>query len=96
MKAAVSKWGNSLGIRIPVELAAQIGIEDKSEVELSIEGHQLVVERRLSSGEELARLMVGITPDQYYGEVDWGQDVGAEGLEAWTGPKPDESATNGA
>ena len=34
------KWGNSLGIRIPKDVADKIGIEQGSEMELNVIGNE--------------------------------------------------------
>jgi antitoxin MazE len=36
MQITVSKWGNSLGVRIPVEMARELNLADGSQVECSI------------------------------------------------------------
>ena len=45
MSQAVLKWGNSLAFRIPSAIAKQMQIEEGVEVELRIEGKQLIVEK---------------------------------------------------
>ncbi len=45
MSQAILKWGNSLAFRIPSAIAKQMEIEEGAEVELRIEGKQLIVER---------------------------------------------------
>ena len=44
METRVHKWGNSLALRIPKPLAAQIGLQPNSQVELSLRGKELVIE----------------------------------------------------
>jgi antitoxin component of MazEF toxin-antitoxin module len=43
MESRVQRWGNSLAVRIPKPLAAEIGLEDSSPVELSLQDGKLVV-----------------------------------------------------
>lgn len=45
MSQAILKWGNSLAFRIPSAIAKQMEIEEGAEVELRIEGKQLIVEK---------------------------------------------------
>ena len=40
---AIQKWGNSLALRIPKPLAAEVGLEDNSPVELSLCEGKLVI-----------------------------------------------------
>ena len=42
-KICVNKWGNSLGIRLPIELADYFQIKEKSLVEISAEGDKLII-----------------------------------------------------
>ncbi len=44
MKARLQRWGNDLVLRIPKTLAAQIGLEPDSPVEISLRGNKLVIE----------------------------------------------------
>lgn len=41
--ATVKKWGNSLAVRIPSDLAKNINIEDGSEVTISSDGQVLTI-----------------------------------------------------
>lgn len=45
MSQAILKWGNSLAFRIPSAIAKQMEIGEGAEVELRIEGKQLIVEK---------------------------------------------------
>ena len=38
----VAKWGNSLAVRIPAELAAEMGLKEGHEIEFSRKGANLV------------------------------------------------------
>ena len=44
-KVNVRKWGNSLGFRIPHQIATELNIVDGSELSLSQEGEQLIIEK---------------------------------------------------
>ncbi len=46
MQTKIQKWGNSLGLRIPKSFAKQAGVEAGTDVDLSIEGSDLVVRSR--------------------------------------------------
>jgi antitoxin MazE len=52
----VSKWGNSLAVRLPAELVARLGLKDGDEVAVVAKGEVLEVERVLSVNEALERL----------------------------------------
>jgi antitoxin MazE len=75
----VSKWGNSLALRIPAPLAESAGIADGSVVELHVSAGRLIVET-VRPKYDLKRLVAGITRRNRHTEIDWGQP---RGKEAW-------------
>jgi antitoxin MazE len=53
----VSKWGNSLAIRLPAAVVEVLGLKEGDEVQVRVEGpDDLVVKRAESNREILARL----------------------------------------
>lgn len=80
MQANVAKWGNSLGVRVPKEVAARIGLREGSRVEVTTEENRIVltVSRPLHRLEDL---LVGMTPDAMHEVFDWGEDQGRERVE---------------
>lgn len=77
MKVKVSKWGNSLGVRLPRSLAQHIGVNEGQIVEISVDGARLTVEP-IPRAYSLADLLVNMTPDAMREAFDWGEDVGRE------------------
>lgn len=77
MQLQVAKWGNSLGLRLPKELAAKVGLTEGSRVEMQAEGSTITisVERPVYS---LAELLEDTTPEAMREAWDWGNDVGRE------------------
>ncbi|MEG4519493.1 MULTISPECIES: AbrB/MazE/SpoVT family DNA-binding domain-containing protein [unclassified Microcoleus] len=78
MVATITKWGNSLAIRIPQNLAKEINLAEGSEVKLVLIDGKLTIEpitRRRYSLEELVEAM---TPDNVHNEIDTGVAVGKE------------------
>ena len=78
MRATVKKWGNSLAVRIPHGLAEEAGIEEGSEVALSLDGGDIRLSPRRSPAYRLEDLVEGITPDNLHAEVPFGPAVGGE------------------
>lgn len=80
MKAEMVKWGNSLAVRIPkpVAEAAKLKEGDALEIEAA-EGR--VELRRASRIPSLAKLVSQITPENRYGEITMGAEVGKEIVE---------------
>ena len=81
MKTQMVKWGNSLAVRIPKPVVdkARLKEGDSLEVEAAAEG--LVELRRPAKIPTLAHLVSQITPENRYGEVSTGAEVGKEVVE---------------
>lgn len=74
------KWGNSLGIRIPKEAAERIGINQGSELLLSVSGNQSTITltpKKVRKEYNLDDLLSRITPENRHKEID----LGIEGRE---------------
>jgi antitoxin MazE len=80
MQVQVSRWGNSLGVRLPKDLVQRLGIGEGSRVDVSEDRGRIVisVERPVYTLEEL---LVGMTPEAMHEAFDWGEDVGREQVE---------------
>ena len=65
----IAKWGNSLGLRVPRDLAARIGLIEGSRVDVEARGDRLVVtksNRRFT----LDELLIGMTPEREHRALD--------------------------
>jgi antitoxin MazE len=80
MQVHISKWGNSLGVRVPKDVAAKLGLTEGSRVDISVEGDRLVISTRRPVF-TLDELLVGMTPESMRDAFDWGPDVGREIVE---------------
>ena len=78
MRATISKWGNSLGLRIPRGLAEDAGLAEGSLVEFRVENGRLVAEP--VTVENLEALLSKVTAKNRHDElfVD-----SPRGREAW-------------
>ena len=76
MTVAVKKWGNSLALRIPKDIAQTLHIENESTLELSIKDGALVIEPQKST--LLESLVSRIDVNNLHAEVDTGKAVGNE------------------
>ena len=54
----IQKWGNSLGVRIPIELAKQLNLHPGSHVSIEIEGDRIIIQ---SPQYNLDTMLNGIT-----------------------------------
>jgi antitoxin MazE len=77
MRTEIAKWGNSLAVRLPKSLAADLGLSEGVPVELSIDAGRLVVAPARPKY-RLADLLAQITPENRHDEVDWGAPKGTE------------------
>ena len=83
-KAIVGRWGRSLAIRLPRQVAKAAGISDGERVDIATRDGDTVIRRTvpLLALEDLFR---GETSRQwraaYAGAYDWGSDVGREAIE---------------
>jgi antitoxin MazE len=80
MKASVAKWGNSLAVRLPKELAEEMHLNEGSPVDLKVEEGVLVL-RPARPRYRLDELLVGITPRAMRQAWSWGRDKGREAVD---------------
>jgi antitoxin MazE len=74
----ISKWGNSLAIRIPLAIAKQAGLSAGDCVALALDSDGGIVLRPTRRRYELSELVARITPRNRHRETDWGQPQGEE------------------
>jgi antitoxin MazE len=72
-EGTISKWGNSLAIRIPLELAKQASLNQGDSVSLSLDGNGGIVLRPTRRKYQFSELVAGITPQNRHRETDWGR-----------------------
>lgn len=72
MSTTVQKWGNSLGIRIPSQIAEKIAISQGSEVDLMVsDDHSLIVIPKKKKP-TLEELLAQCKPENRHDEIDFG------------------------
>ena len=77
MNVKVAKWGNSLGIRIPKQIADDVQLTEGDEIEITAAGSQIVI-KPLKPKYTLDWLLEGMSEENLHDEVDWGKPVGKE------------------
>ncbi len=77
--ATLSKWGNSIAVRIPNQVVKQLHLQEGYELEVIVTNEQDIVLRpkqRLETNEDLRQhleiLLSNITPENRHDEIDWG------------------------
>jgi antitoxin MazE len=76
--AKIQKWGNSLGLRIPKNLAADAKVSEGTSVELNVENGRLVAAPQRKAEYTIRDLVARITPENLHGETNTGSPVGRE------------------
>jgi antitoxin MazE len=77
-QTTVSKWGNSLAVRIPLAMARQASLSEGDCVALALDGAGGIVLRPTRRRYELSELVARITPRNRHRETGWGQPQGEE------------------
>ncbi|MEG4028713.1 MULTISPECIES: AbrB/MazE/SpoVT family DNA-binding domain-containing protein [unclassified Microcoleus] len=78
MVGTIAKWGNSLAIRIPQNLAKEINLAEGSEVKLVLIDGKLTIEPIVRRRYSLEELIEAMTPDNVHTEIDTGVAIGNE------------------
>ncbi len=74
----LSKWGNSIGVRLPKSVVDALGLEPGGVLDVSLDGNRIVF--RPAEKFHLDDLVSKITDENRPGETEWGTD---EGKECW-------------
>jgi antitoxin MazE len=77
--STLSRWGNSLGLRILQEAANRLNLKPGTRVSVELDVDSITI-RRIRAGRKrtAADLFKGVKPNMVGGEVDWGPPVGKE------------------
>ena len=71
----VTKWGNSLAVRIPKEVAEQCKIVEGASVQLDLCSDRIEIRKRAY---DITTMVDQITSDNIHGEQDFGTPLGKE------------------
>ena len=84
MQVTVSKWGNSLGIRIPTSVVDTLSIKNGDNISYDVKGDTLILKKEQST-KDMFEAFYGkpyenLTIEDFGpgGELDWGEDIGGE------------------
>lgn len=78
MSANIAKWGNSLAIRIPQNIAKQIDVTEGSVVDLTVTDGGIIIQPKKRKRYSLSELVNQITPENRHDEIDSGVAMGNE------------------
>ena len=77
MKAKIQKWGNSLGIRIPV-FGQETSVDSDSVVDISSHDGKIIITPYPQKSFSLRQLLSRVTEENLHGEITTGDPAGKE------------------
>ena len=82
-RITIGKWGGSLAVRLPKQIAEEMNLTEDMKLESRVENGKLILEpvssrRRRSDKYRLDDLLAQITPENMHEETDTGHAVGNE------------------
>ena len=80
MKTSVAKWGNSLAVRLPKDIAEEMRLADGSPVDIKVKAGALVL-RPTRPRYKLDDLLVGMSAKAVRAAWTWGPDKGREAVD---------------
>ncbi len=78
METNIQKWGNSLGVRLPSQLAKKQSLKVGTRVSVVETKTGIALEVVKQSPADLKQLLSQITPTNLHSETDWGSHQGNE------------------
>ena len=80
IKVKLSKWGDSLAVRIPSSVAEEAELREGASVDIAAVSDGGIRLTPLTNSPTIEELVAGITDGNQHDEIDWGVPVGNE---AW-------------
>jgi antitoxin MazE len=77
MKTTISKWGNSLAVRIPKPIADDLHVSPGSEVQIELNGNTLEIQP-IQHEYDLDEMLKQVNKNNLHAEVKTGNPVGKE------------------
>ena len=77
-ESTISKWGNSLAVRIPLAIARQASLGEGDSVKLALDRDGRIVLRPTRRKYELSELVAQITRKNRHRATDWGSPQSEE------------------
>ena len=80
MRAQLKKWGNSLALRVPAGLLAELNLSENSTVDLRVEDGKLIIApmQKRKWKYSLEELLAGVSEDNIHPETHWGSPAGED------------------
>ena len=80
MLTTIKKWGNSQGIRLPLDILREAKIDKESAVNISAQGNCIVITKAdpQKKRQNIMELFEGYKGEYEPNGIDWGEPVGKE------------------
>ena len=78
MKARIQRWGNDLAVKFPKPFASEVGLDQQSEVDVSVIDGALVIKSCPKPTWPLEELLSRVTDENIHEEFDTGPPIGRE------------------
>ena len=78
METQVRKWGNSLGVRLPLAFATQANIFDGTKVDIIFKKNKIEIIPIIQPEYSLEKMLLNISDDNIHNEIDSGLSLGNE------------------
>lgn len=76
MLTTISKWGNSLGVRIPKAVLNASGLKEMDDVSVSVEDNRIIITKAMPTS--IKELFEEYPEADNQEEIDWGEPQGEE------------------
>jgi antitoxin MazE len=77
MRTSIAKWGNSLAVRLPRQVAEAANLQAGVEVDISVEDGKLTIAPKRPRY-QLSELLADYKPKHRHGEESWREPKGKE------------------
>ncbi|MEK7066459.1 MAG: AbrB/MazE/SpoVT family DNA-binding domain-containing protein [Patescibacteria group bacterium] len=78
MTTKVQRWGNSLAVRLPRDIAMGLNLEAGSSVAISLRAKNIFITPAVKKELSLSELLRDIKPENIHKEISFGKPVGRE------------------
>jgi antitoxin MazE len=78
MKTTIQKWGNSYAVRIPKSFVREVGLDYRTDVELTLEEGRLIIQPVKEETITLDDLLSQVTKKNLHSPEDTGAPIGNE------------------
>jgi antitoxin MazE len=78
MRSQLTRWGNSVALRVPKRILENAQLTEGEEIELTVTKPGVISLRAAKKKLTLEALLAGVTEENLHRETDWGRPVGKE------------------